>query len=106
MYGKQLFLDCMPQSSEADEFIYHEALVHPAMLAHPNPKRILIAGGGEGGTAREVLRHRTVEQLVMVDLDPKLVELSKAHLPYWDGVQEDPRFELVQGDAIAWMTVP
>jgi len=60
-----------------------------------------VVGGGEGGTAREVLRHRTVEEVVMVDLDPTLVTLSMKHLPYWAGVKEDPRFELVEGDAMA-----
>jgi len=103
IYGKQLFLDCMPQSSEADEFIYHEALVQPALTAHPNPKRVFIAGGGEGGTAREILRHHSVKEVVMVDLDPALVEVTEKHLPYWQGVKADPRFKLIVGDAIAWM---
>lgn len=101
--GRQLYLDCMPQSSSADEFVYHESLVHPAMIAHHNPRRVLIVGGGEGGTAREVLRHGTVESLVMVDLDRTLVKLSQQHLPYWAGVSEDPRFKLVEGDGMAWM---
>jgi len=103
IYGKQLFLDCMPQSCEADEFIYHEAIAHPALVAHPNPKTVLIAGGGEGGTAREILRHSNIEKVVMVDLDPQLVEVSEKHLPYWGGVRADPRFTLIQGDAIGWM---
>ena len=58
--GKALILDGKVQSSLYDEFIYHESLVHPAMITHPNPRRVLILGGGEGATAREVLRHRGV----------------------------------------------
>jgi len=103
IYGKQLFLDCMPQSCEADEFIYHEAITHPVLVAHPNPRTVLIAGGGEGGTAREILRHQTVEKVVMVDLDPDLVKVSEEHLPYWGGVRADPRFTLIEGDAVAYM---
>lgn len=64
-----LLLDGKAQSAEADEWVYHELLVHPAMLLHPAPRRVFIAGGGEGATAREVLRHRCVERLVMVDID-------------------------------------
>ena len=64
-FGTCLVLDGKIQSSEADEFIYHEALVQPAMLSHPEPRTVLIAGGGEGATLREVLRHRTVESAVM-----------------------------------------
>lgn len=64
-----LLLDGKAQSAEADEWVYHELLVHPAMLLHPAPRRVFIAGGGEGATAREVLRHRCVERVVMVDID-------------------------------------
>jgi len=99
-YGKQLFLDCQLQSSEADEFIYHEALTHPALVAHPKPRRVFIAGGGEGGTPREVLRHRDVEEVIMVDLDGALVAVTEARMSYWDGVKADPRFTLHVGDAM------
>eukprot|EP00879_Flechtneria_rotunda_P031647 GHRR01034594.1.p1 GENE.GHRR01034594.1~~GHRR01034594.1.p1 ORF type:complete len:119 (+),score=27.88 GHRR01034594.1:137-493(+) len=68
-FGKTLFLDGKVQSSEVDEWVYHELLVHPAMLMHPNPKTVFICGGGEGATAREVLRHKSVEKVVMVDID-------------------------------------
>jgi spermidine synthase len=82
-YGTMLFLDGALQSSEKDEFIYHESLVHPAMVAHPSPKRVLVIGAGEGATVREVLRHPTVEHVVMVDLDEALIELCKTHLGTW-----------------------
>ena len=64
-----LLLDGKAQSAEADEFVYHELLVHMAMLLHPNPRTVFIAGGGEGATAREALRHRSLEKVVMVDID-------------------------------------
>ena len=64
-----LLLDGKSQSAEADEFVYHELLVHLALLLHPNPRTVFIAGGGEGATAREALRHRSVEKVVMVDID-------------------------------------
>ena len=72
-FGVCLVLDGKIQSSEADEFIYHEALVHPAMLAHPQPEKVFIAGGGEGATLREVLAHKTVKRAVMVDIDEEVV---------------------------------
>ena len=103
-YGLALFLDGAPQSSVADEFVYHEALVHPALVAHPSPRRVLIAGGGEGATLREVLRHPMVERATMVDLDGELVELARQHLePMHRGAFDDPRAEVVAGDALAWL---
>ncbi len=95
-FGKCLFLDGKLQSSEYDEWIYHESLVHPAMVTHPNPRNVVIIGGGEGATAREVLRYPTVERVVMVDIDGELVELCRSYMPEWNmGVFDDPRFELV-----------
>ena len=101
-YGLALFLDGAPQSAVADEFVYHEALVHPALVAHPSPRRVLIAGGGEGATLREVLRHPTVEQATMVDIDGELVELARRHLePMHRGAFDDPRARVIVGDALA-----
>ncbi len=98
-FGTCLVLDGKIQSSEADEFIYHEALVQPAMLAHPAPRTVLIAGGGEGATLREVLRHRTVEKATMVDLDDQVVSVCRRFLPaFSDGAFDDPRAELIVGD--------
>ncbi len=94
-YGKSLVLDGKVQSSMVDEFIYHEALVHPAMLVHPHPERVFIVGGGEGATLREVLRHRTVKRVLMVDIDEEVVENCRIHMPEWhQGSFEDPRVEL------------
>lgn len=81
-FGRSLIIDNYIQSTEADEHIYHELLVHPAMLLHSNPRRVLIIGGGEGATLREVLKHNTVQEAVMVDIDPVVVEFSKKYLEY------------------------
>ena len=94
-YGKALVLDGKVQSSLLDEFIYHETLVHPAMLVHPAPKQVFIVGGGEGATLREVLRHPTVERALMVDIDEEVVTRCKEFLPEWHkGSFDDPRAEV------------
>ncbi len=99
-YGKSLVLDGRIQSTIRDEFIYHEVLVHPAMLSHPEPRRVFIVGGGEGATLREVLRHRSVERALMVDIDEEVVARCKELLPEWhQGAFEDPRVELRYLDA-------
>jgi spermidine synthase len=99
-FGICLVLDGKIQSSEADEFIYHEALVHPAMLTHPQPETVFIAGGGEGATLREVLAHKTVKKAVMVDIDEEVVELCRRFLPSWhQNAFDDPRTELHFDDA-------
>jgi spermidine synthase len=101
-YGLALFLDGKIQSGQADEFIYHESLVHPAMLTNPSPRRVFIAGGGEGATLREVLRHRTVESVVMVDIDAEAVAACRDYLgPVHQGAFDDPRVTLVFDDARA-----
>jgi spermidine synthase len=83
------------QSSEADEFIYHEALVHPALLTHPNPQKIFIVGGGEGATLREILRYKSVQSALMVDIDQEVVESCKKYLPEWhQGAFDDKRVAL------------
>ncbi|MBI3723151.1 fused MFS/spermidine synthase [bacterium] len=98
-YGRVLALDGSIQSSEDDEAIYHEALVQPAMLLHPGPERVLVIGGGEGATLREVYYHRSVRQATMVDLDEAVVALCREHLPSWHkGSFDDPRTRLVIGD--------
>jgi spermidine synthase len=98
--GICLVLDNKIQSSEKDEFIYHEALVQPAMLAHPGPESVFIAGGGEGATLREALRHKTVKRAVMVEIDDQVTTLSKKYLPHHSqGAFEDSRTVLHHVDA-------
>ncbi len=87
------------QSCQRDEALYHEALVHPAMLWHEMPQNVLIMGGGEGATAREVLRHDCVKKCVMVDIDGEFVEACKTYAPTWsDGAFDDERLELLTMD--------
>jgi len=103
-YGRCLVLDGKMQSSESDEFIYHEALVHPALLTHPNPKTVFIVGGGEGATLREILRYPSVKRAVMVDIDQEVVESCRLHLPSWhQGAFDDSRTELAYQDARRWL---
>ena len=103
-FGRSLVLDGKTQSTEVDEFVYHEALVHPPMLLHPNPRTVFIGGGGEGGTLREVLTHASVERVVMLDLDKEVVELCRRYLPnHSQGSFEDPRLELIHEDARGYL---
>ncbi|HEY5649657.1 MAG TPA: polyamine aminopropyltransferase [Nitrospiria bacterium] len=98
--GLCLVLDGKMQSAEYDEFIYHEGLVHPIMLAHPAPKNVMVIGGGEGATLREVLRHPTVEKVLMADIDQEVVVGCKKYLPMWhQGAFDDPRVRLEFIDA-------
>lgn len=104
IFGKMLILDGDTQSAEYDERIYHESLVHPAMAAAADRSDVLILGGGEGATLREVLRHPGVHRATMVDIDGEVVELCKQHLPEWSaGAFEDPRARVIIGDALAFL---
>ncbi|MBN1161993.1 MAG: polyamine aminopropyltransferase [Dehalococcoidales bacterium] len=98
--GVCLVLDNKIQSSEGDEFIYHEAMVQPAMITHPKPEKVFIAGGGEGATLREVLRHKTVKKAVMADVDDQVTALCKKYLPgHGSGAFEDRRASVHHADA-------
>lgn len=104
LYGKALVLDGKWQSCTGDEFLYHEPLVHPALIAHGDPKKVLVLGGGEGATHREILRWKGVEKAVMVDIDGEVVAACREHLSEMhQGAFDDPRFELVVGDALAYL---
>jgi spermidine synthase len=103
-YGRFLVLDGKIQSSDADEFVYHEALVQPPMITHPCPETVFIAGGGEGATLREVLAHNTVKRAVMVDIDPDVVKVCREYLPdYSRGAFDDARVELLHTDARGYL---
>jgi spermidine synthase len=104
VFGKLLILDGDTQSSQADERIYHESLVHPAMVAVEERREILILGGGEGATLREVLRAPGVRRCTMVDIDGEVVELSKRYLAEWSaGAFEDSRARVIIGDALEFI---
>lgn len=102
LYGKVLLLDGIVQLSEKDEFMYHEMLVHPAMVTHPEPKKVFIIGGGDGGAVREVLKH-PVEEVVLVDIDEEVIEVCQKFFPHlapWN----DPRLRIVIDDATRYIT--
>jgi spermidine synthase len=104
VFGKMLVLDGDTQSSQHDEKIYHESLVHPALAAVDDRAEVLILGGGEGATLREVLRHPGVRRCTMVDIDGEVVELSKKYLAEWSaGAFDDPRANVIIGDALAYL---
>ncbi len=104
LFGKALILDGKWQSCTADEFLYHEPLVHPAMIFHGGPESVAILGGGEGATAREVLRWKTVERVVMIDIDGQVVDACRQHLAEMHrGAFDDPRLDVIIGDAVDWL---
>ena len=104
LFGRSLILDGQPQSPERDEHIYHETLVHPAMFCNSEPKQVFIGGGGEGGTLREVLCHKSVERVTMIDLDSEVVALCREHLPnHHNGSFDDPRTNLIYEDARGYL---
>jgi len=109
---RYLFLDGHIQSMKESEKAFHETLVHPAMFAHPKPKHVAVIGGGEGATIRELLKHKTVESVTMIEIDELMVEIAKEHLPYMndcsdieggaDSCFEDERTTIIHENAILW----
>jgi len=103
-FGKLFRLDGCFMTSEREEFVYHETLMHTALTAHSAPKRVLIIGGGDGGAAEEALKHPSVEQVVMVELDEKVVEISKQHFEtIHRGVFDNPRLKLLIEDGLKYL---
>lgn len=103
-FGKVLRLDDCFMTSEGEEFFYHEALVHPAAMSHPAPRKALILGGGDGGAAEELLKHPSIERVVLAELDEAVVQFSRQHLQsVHRGALDDPRVEVCIGDGLALM---
>ena len=103
-FGRILTLDGVVQVTEGDEFIYHEMMAHVPILAHGAASRVLIVGGGDGGMAREALRHTGVTRVVMVEIDAGVIEFSRQYLPgIGDGAFDDPRLEVVIADGADYM---
>jgi spermidine synthase len=103
-WGNIMWLDGVLNVTERDEFVYHEMIVHVPMMTHPDPRRVLIVGGGDGGAAREVLKHPNLEKVVMIDIDEVVVNECKKHMPSINGgAFEDPRLELIIGDGIDYV---
>jgi len=93
-FGKILVLDGVVQITERDEFFYHEMLTHVVMNAHPEPKNIVVIGGGDGGTVREVLKHKTVEKVYFIEIDEEVINVSKKFFPSVASGMEDSRVEI------------
>ena len=104
LYGRVLALDGIVQTTEKDEFFYHEALVHVPMLAHGAVRRTLIVGGGDGGALEELLKYPSIERVTLVELDTTVIETAKEYLRAICGAAfEDPRLELVIADGVAFV---
>lgn len=102
--GRIFRLDGFNMTSERDEFFYHENLVHPAATAHPDPRRALVIGGGDGGSSEELLKHATMERVHMAELDPDVIEISKQQFAKVHGnVFDDPRLQVTVGDGLAYL---
>ncbi|MBA0747622.1 hypothetical protein Gogos_004523, partial [Gossypium gossypioides] len=100
-FGKVLVIDGKMQSAEVDEFIYHECLIHPALLFHSNPKTVFIMGGGEGSAAREALRHKFIDEVVMCDIDEEVVNFCRRYLTVNRDAFCNKKLNLVINDAKA-----
>jgi len=102
-FGKMLTIDSMVMCTEKDEFIYHEMICHPAMLLHKAAKKILVIGGGDGGTVRELLKHDSVEQITMVEIDKVVVDACRQFLPQISQQLDNPKLNLIIGDGIEFV---
>jgi len=99
-HGKMLLNDGLVMISEKDEFVYHEMIAHVPLFVHPNPQNVLIIGGGDGGTAREVLRHQNVEKCTMVEIDGMVVEACREFIPLTSSVFTNSKLNLIIGDGV------
>jgi spermidine synthase len=103
-FGKLFRLDGRLMTSEGEEFFYHECMTHPALLAHPNPQSVLVIGGGDGGSSEEIFKHPSVNRIVMAELDPVVIDISKKYLrEIHHGVFDDPRLEVKIGDGFEYV---
>lgn len=104
LFGRVMALDGIVQTTEADEFIYHEMMVHVPMLAHGAAHRVLIIGGGDGGILREVLKHPQVQEVVLVEIDQAVIELCRRYLPQHSaGGFDDPRLRIIIDDGVDYV---
>lgn len=102
-FGRTLVLDGYIQTTERDEFIYHEMLVHVPLMAHADPERVLVIGGGDGGAIREVVRHKKVERAFLVDIDERVVAACREYLPSLSSALDDPRVTVTIEDGIEYV---
>ncbi|MDP3542853.1 MAG: polyamine aminopropyltransferase [Elusimicrobiota bacterium] len=102
-HGRLLLIDGMTMVSERDEFVYHEMIAHPALFLHPKPRRVLVIGGGDGGTVREVLKHRSVESCTLVEIDGLVVEASRRYIPQTAAALSDRRSRVLISDGVKFV---
>ncbi len=103
-FGKLFRLDGRLMTSERDEFFYHECMTHPAALAHPNPQTALVIGGGDGGSSEELFKHPSIQRIVMAELDPVVLDVSRQYLRgVHKGALDDPRLDVRIGDGFAFV---
>jgi len=102
-HGVMLINDGKVMLTERDEFIYHEMIAHVPLFVHPNPRRVLVIGGGDGGTVREVLKHKQIDRVLMVEIDEMVVRACREHLPSVSCAMDDPRLELLIDDGIKYV---
>ena len=102
-FGNLMVIDGFIMLSDRDNFVYHEMLAHPALFTHPNPRRVLIIGGGDCGTLREVLRHPNVDEVTQVDIDEAVTAAAVTYFPTLCESNSDPRAKVMFADGIAWV---
>lgn len=102
-FGNLMTIDGFVMLTSRDNFLYHEMMSHPALFTHPDPKRVVIIGGGDCGTLREVLKHPGVAHALQVDIDERVTRLSERYFPELCDANQDPRAQLYFGDGIQWM---
>ena len=102
-FGKLMVIDGCIMLTQRDNFLYHEMLTHPALFTHPDPRRVLIVGGGDCGILREVLKHPGVEQVIQVDIDEQVTRAAEQYFPELCESNQDPRAQLRFADGIAWV---
>lgn len=102
-YGRVLLLDDRVAFTERDEFVYHEMIAHVPALRHPDPKSVLVVGGGDGGACREFLKHDGIERITVVEIDPTVTEAARDHFPAMAASLDDPRVTLLHGDGAAYL---
>jgi spermidine synthase len=105
-FGRMLVLDGMVMFTEFDEFAYHEMIIHVPLCLHPNPRNILVVGGGDGGSVREILRHPSVQRVVLCEIDREVVEVARKFFPRLSCQLDDPRVEILYQDAIEYVKNP
>ncbi len=102
-FGHLLVLDGYVMLTSRDNFIYHEMMSHPALFTHPNPQRVVIIGGGDGGTLQQVLQHEEVKQATQIDIDERVTRVSEQFFPELCTHNNDPRATLLFIDGLRWM---